>query len=75
MKTMFYAIYQRMDELHITQQELAELMGMSPNALSRRMTGRAPWTLPEMLMLLDLIGQPEETLDDLFPRREIGRAV
>jgi transcriptional regulator with XRE-family HTH domain len=57
-----------MAELKIRQDELAEMLGMSRSALSRRMTGRAPWTLPEMLKLLDLIGQPEETLDDFFGR-------
>ena len=66
--TQFYRIYQRMDELHITQKELAELMDMSPATFSHRMTGRVAWMLPEMLMLLDLIGQPEETLDDFFGR-------
>ena len=66
--TQFNNVYQRMDELHITQKELAELMDMSPASFSHRMTGRIAWTLPEMLMLLDLIGQPEETLDDFFGR-------
>ena len=66
-----HKLYRRIKELELTYEELAERIGMSPAAFSRRMTGRASWTEPEMQKVLRLIGKPEETLSDLWPRREV----
>ena len=70
---LFAAIHRRLRELDMTQSELAEQIGMSDAALSSRMTGFTPWTEPEMQRVLDEIGQPEETLADLFPRRKVSK--
>lgn len=63
----------RLRELDMNQSEIAQILGMTQPAFSARMTGRTPFTEPEMQRLLSEIGQPEETLADLFPRRDIGR--
>lgn len=66
-------MHRRMRELDLNGTELAEQLGMSQPNFSHKLTGRTPWTEPEMQHLLDLIGQPEETLADLFPRRKVQR--
>ncbi len=68
---LFPELRRQMKEIDMTYEELAERIGMSPAAFSRRMTGRASWTEPEMQKVLHLIGKPEETLSDLWPRREV----
>lgn len=71
MKRVFVELHRRLRELDMSQGELAEVIGISPQALSRRFTGRSPFTEPEMQKILREVGQPEETLADLFPRREV----
>lgn len=71
MKRVFVELHRRLRELDMSQGELAEVIGISPQALSRRFTGKAPFTEPEMQKILSEIGQPEETLADLFPRRQV----
>jgi transcriptional regulator with XRE-family HTH domain len=68
---LFPAVRRRIRDLDTTQTELAEKLGMAKSTFSDRMSGRRSWTEPEMQMLLDEIGQPEETLADLFPRRRV----
>lgn len=53
------------------QYELAERMKMPPTTLSGKMSGRSPWTEPEMQKLLEVIAEPDETLGDYFPRRKV----
>lgn len=64
-------IRRRLREIDMPQYELAERMKMAPQTLSGKMSGRSPWTEPEMQRLLDEIAQPEETLGDYFPRRKL----
>lgn len=67
----FPEVHQRIRMLDLTYTEVAQILGMQKSAFSARMTGRTPFTEPEMQRLLREIGQPEETLADLFPRRQI----
>lgn len=69
MNRVFVELHRRLRELDMSQSELAEMIGISPQALSRRFTGRSPFTEPEMQKILSEIGKPEETLADLWPRR------
>ena len=69
----FPEVHQRIRMLDLTYKEVAQILGMCKSAFSARMGGRTPFTEPEMQRLLYEIGQPEETLADLFPRRDIGR--
>ena len=68
---VFKQLHRRLRELDLSYTEIAQIIGMSQPAFSARMTGRTPFTEPEMQRLLSEIGQPEETLADLFPRRQI----
>lgn len=69
MTRVFVELHRRLRELDMSQSELAEMIGISSQALSRRFTGKAPFTEPEMQKILKEIGQPEETLADFWPRR------
>lgn len=71
MKRVFVELHRRLRELDMSQGELAALIGISSQALSRRFTGKAPFTEPEMQKILSEIGKPEETLADLWPRRQV----
>lgn len=67
----FPEVHQRIRVLDLTYAEVAQILGMCKSAFSARMNGRTPFTEPEMQRLLYELGQPEETLADLFPRRQI----
>ena len=64
-------IRRRLREIDMPQYELAERMQMPPTTLSGKMSGRSPWTEPEMQKLLEVIAEPDETLGDYFPRRKL----
>jgi hypothetical protein len=71
MKRVFIALHRRLKMLDIADHEAAEWIGKSQATFSRKMSGQIPWTEPEMQKILSEVGQPEETLADLFPRRQI----
>ena len=68
---LFQEVHSRIRLLDYTYLELAHELEMSPAAFSNRMSGKTPWTEPEMQRMLDILGQPEDTLADLYPRRQI----
>lgn len=68
---LFQEVHRRIRMLDYTYSEVAHELEMSPSAFSHRMNGKTPWTEPEMQRLLDILGQPEDTLADLFLRRQI----
>lgn len=70
-KRIFIALHRRLKMLDIADYEAAEWIGKSQATFSRKMSGKIPWTEPEMQILLKEIGQPEETLGDFWPRRDI----
>lgn len=71
MKRIFVALHRRLKMLDIADREAAEWIGKSQATFSRKMSGQIPWTEPEMQKILSEVGQPEETLADLFPRRQV----
>lgn len=48
--------------------ELAEKIGVATSTLSLKMNGKYPFTQEEQYQILDIIGQPDETLNVYFPR-------
>ena len=69
MKRIFIALHRRLKMLDVPDHEAAKWIGKSQATFSRKMSGQIPWTEPEMQKILSEVGQPEETLADLFPRR------
>lgn len=57
----------KMREEGFTGNDLARWMGMNPNSISARMTGRVSWSLSEAYQILDYLNVPCEELYDYFP--------
>lgn len=55
----------------IEQQDIAKLIGRSVFYVSARMTGKAPWTLPEAYIICNRLDIPLEQLLDLFPLSDV----
>ena len=51
-------------------QDLAESIGLSGTALSNRLHGRAPWTLPEAQRACAVLGMTLDTFSGYFPLEE-----
>ena len=64
-------IHRRIKALGMTYTEIAEQMGIAPSTFSDLINGRIRWTEDYMQMVVHIIGQPEETIADFFPRREV----
>ena len=58
--------------LDLTQEDVAEALGMEPPVLSKRMNNRIPWKLGEMYKVMDLIQQPYHKMHLYFPRDGIN---
>lgn len=52
----------------ITQEILADELGIGTDTVSRKMNGHYPWTSDQMYAILDLIGVKPERLHEIFPR-------
>lgn len=48
-------------------QDLANYLNLSVAAISRRMTGRTPWSMEEAYKSLQFVGAPASTIFDFFP--------
>lgn len=48
-------------------QDLAESLGLSKTALSKRIHGRTPWTLPEAQKASAVLGMTLDTFAGYFP--------
>ena len=64
-------IHRRIKALGMTYTEIAEQMGIAPSTFSDLINGRIRWTEDYMQMIVHVLGQPEETIADFFPRREV----
>ena len=58
----------KMRENGINGNYLARKMGTTPQNISRRMTGKAPWRVDEMYNILSMLGEPDSKLSEYFPR-------
>ena len=63
----------RLRQLGIEHRDLAYALGLSPQAVSHRFTGKTDWSLNEMYRTLDVCRAQPEDLHLYFPRD--GRAV
>ena len=61
----------KMREKGIKGNYLARKMGTTPQNISRRMTGKAPWRVDEMYNILSMLGEPDSKLPEYFPRNGI----
>lgn len=50
------------------QSEVAEKIGISPVAFSRRMNGKYPFSLDEVYKLLELLKLPSSEIHTYFPK-------
>lgn len=55
----------------IEQQDIAKLIGRSVFYVSARMTGKAPWTLPEAYTICKRLNIPLDQLLDYFPLGDV----
>lgn len=58
----------KMREKGIKGYYLARKMGTTPQSISHRMTGKAPWRMDEMYNILSMLGEPDSKLSEYFPR-------
>lgn len=65
---MFNKLRGKLHELDIDQSYLAHKLKICPMSVSRKMTGKRPWTLDEMYAVMDLIQEPYEKLHEYFPK-------
>ena len=67
---MFRKLRGKLCEMDLDQEYLAEKLGICVMSVSRKMTGKRPWALPEMYAVMDLIQEPYEKLHIYFPKAE-----
>ena len=58
-----------------TQHALAHDLGLSPSCLSKRFTGKVPWTTQEAYSVLRLLNRPDSELQLYFPRDGVNKSV
>ena len=68
---MYGKLRGKMREKGINGNYLARKMGTTPQNISRRMTGKAPWRVDEMYNILSMLGEPDSKLSEYFPRNGI----
>ena len=61
----------KMREKGINGNYLARKLDTTPQNISRRMTGKAPWRVDEMYNILSMLGEPDSKLSEYFPRNGI----
>lgn len=61
----------KMREKGINGNYLARKLDTTPQNISRRMTGKAPWRMDEMYNILSMLGEPDSKLSEYFPRNGI----
>jgi len=57
----------------IDQEYLCELMKRSQFYITKRITGKEPWTQDEMYFLMDLFDIPYDQMHIVFPKNGIDR--
>lgn len=61
----------KMREKGINGNYLARKLDTTPQNISRRMTGKAPWRMDEMYNILSMLGESDRKLSEYFPRNGI----
>lgn len=62
----FHKLRVRFAEMEISQGRVAKAAGLSPGAMSSRMTGKYPWTATEMKRISAVLDIPPEKMIDYF---------
>lgn len=65
---MYRYLAGRLKQLGYHQYDLESILGIKAPAVSRRFTGRVPWTIDEMYKLLEVCQAPPEDLHIYFPK-------
>ena len=63
---MYDILHALLRRKNISQQKLAEYLGISPACISSRMRGRTKWQLGEALRTLDMLQIPHNKLPEVF---------
>jgi transcriptional regulator with XRE-family HTH domain len=72
-KDMLPIIRQRLYELHLTEQELGQHLGLSQSGVSRRLSGKKPFTVDELCKVAVFLGlQPELQIIETAPETDYG---
>lgn len=56
----------------ITNEVLAEELGIGMDTVSRKLNCRSDWTLEQMYSILELIQEPAHRMHEIFPRGGIN---
>lgn len=75
MKKRFTTLRCALMENGTTQHALAHDLGLSPSCLSKRFTGKVPWTTQEAYSVLRLLNRPDSELQLYFPRDGVSKSV
>ena len=75
MKKRFTTLRCALMENGTTQHTLAHDLGLSPSCLSKRFTGKVPWTTQEAYSVLRLLNRPDSELQLYFPRDGVSKTV
>lgn len=65
---MYNYLRGRLKQLDIDQSGLAIRMGLKQPAISKRLTGRTPWTVDEMYEVLEICKAKPDELHIYFPK-------
>ena len=63
---------ERLMRLDIRYSDVARHIGKSDAYITNRMTGRYPWDMSDVYLIMDLINEPVEYIADVFPRDGIN---
>ena len=58
---------ERLMRLDIRYSDVAKHIGKSDAYITNRMTGRYPWDMNDVYLIMDLINEPVEYIADVFP--------
>lgn len=64
----FHKLRMRLMEFDYTQEDIARQTRLCLASVSARMMAKKPWSLDEMYILLDMIGEPPSRMHEYFPR-------
>ena len=68
---MYGKLRGKMREKGINGNYLARKLDTTPQSVSHRMTGKAPWRVDEMYNILSMLGEPDSKLSEYFPRNGV----
>ena len=63
----FHRLREAMASQRVRGQDVANYLGISPQAFSRRLTAQLPFSLADAYKIMDYLGLPHEAIYDYFP--------